>query len=306
MTNEFLGSSDLDQIPEDTIGVDRRLVGLEPRAELGRGTGFALRISSSMAGGLRPPVGPQLVDQRLQRQLGVADHGVPRLVGAVDVERVHRALHDGLLVRVRDGVAEAAGEETRADREQQVAPAQEVIGQRAAHADGQRVVLREDALGLERGQHRHLGRLRELQQLGRRVGIADALADVEQGILGGEQRLDGRLDVVRIGPGAPALHRRVGMLVLVVLAQIARDQQQHRAGPPGAQVREGAAHVLGDEVGAVDLAHPLGDRLERLGHVEVGVAARARRPGPPRSRAAGRSPPTPGRWRRRPSGCPPR
>ena len=63
----------------------------------------------------------------------------------------------------------------------------------------------------------------------RRVGVHHALADVEQGILGREQRAHRRLHVVRVGTGAPALDRRVGMLVGVVLAEVARNDQQHRA-----------------------------------------------------------------------------
>ncbi len=137
------------------------------------------------------------------------------------------------------------------------------------------MVLREHPLGLERGEHGDLGRLRELPQLGRRVRVADALAHVEQGIPGREERPDRGLHIVRIRPAAPALHRRVGVLVGIVLAQLARDQQQHRPRPAGAELGVGPARVLGDEVGAVHLAHPLGDRPEGLRHVEVGVTSRA-------------------------------
>src|SRR5581483_979234 len=107
----------------------------------------------------------QLLGERLQREPGVADDGVPRLVAAVDVERVDGALHDRLLRRVGDGVAEAVREEARADREQDVAAAEMMLGERAAHADGQRMILRERALGLERRQHRDLRQLREAPQL---------------------------------------------------------------------------------------------------------------------------------------------
>ena len=63
---------------------------------------LAVRISSISAGFLRHAAAlGQLVGERLQGELGVADHGVPRLVAAVDVERVHRALHDRLLRRRR-------------------------------------------------------------------------------------------------------------------------------------------------------------------------------------------------------------
>ena len=98
------------------------------------------------------------------------------------------------------------------------------------------MVLREGALRLEGGQHRHLGQLGELQQLAGGVGVEHALADVEQRILAASSAATAALTSSGIGPGAPALHRRVRMLVLVVLAEVARDDQQHRAraGPSAA------------------------------------------------------------------------
>ena len=66
------------------------------------------------------------------------------------------------------------------------------------------------------------------------------------------------------------------MLGLVVLSEVARDEQQHRTGPARSEVGEGAAHVVGDELGAVDLPHPLGDGLERLADVVVRVPCGAR------------------------------
>ena len=133
------------------------------------------------------------------------------------------------------------------------------------------MVLRERALRLERRQHRHVRQLGELQELARGVGVVDALAHVEKRILRGEQRLHRRLHVVGIGTRLPALHGRVRMLVGVVLAEVARNDEEHRPRPARSKVGEGPAHVVRDELGAVDLAHPLGDRLECLCHVVVGV-----------------------------------
>jgi hypothetical protein len=214
----------------------------------------------------------QLGDERLQGELRVAHDGVTSLVAAVDVEDVHGALDDRLLVGVGHGVAEAVGEKARADREEQVALVQEVVGQRAADAHGQRMVFGEGALRLERRQHRHVRQLGELQELARGVGVIDTLADVEQRILRGEQRLHRGLHVVGVRTPLPALHGRVRMLVGVVLAEVARNDEQDRARPARSEMGEGPAHVVRDQLGAVDLAHPLGDGLERLGHVVMGVA----------------------------------
>ena len=137
------------------------------------------------------------------------------------------------------------------------------------------MVLGKGALSLQRGEHGHLRELSELQQLARGVGVEHTLAHVEERVLRPEQRPDGRLHVIRIGARSPALHRRIRVLRLVVLAEIARQEQQDGPGAARAELGEGAPEVVGHEVGAVDLAHPLRHGLEGLGHVEVGVPARA-------------------------------
>ena len=65
------------------------------------------------------------------------------------------------------------------------------------------------------------------------------------------------------------------MLVGVVLAEIARDDEEHGTRPPRAKLGEGATQVVGDEVRAIHLAHPFGDGSESLGHVVVRVPAGA-------------------------------
>ena len=153
----------LHQVADHPVRIDRRVVRLHQRPELRQELLLAgADLLDHLRPLARPPARRQLAGEGRERQLGVADHGVARLVAPVDVERVDRALHDRLLVGVGDGVAEAVGEEARADREEQVGLAEEVLGQRAAHAHRQRMVLREGALGLERRQHRHLRQLREL------------------------------------------------------------------------------------------------------------------------------------------------
>ena len=65
------------------------------------------------------------------------------------------------------------------------------------------------------------------------------------------------------------------MLVFLVFAEVARNDEQHGAGPARSEMGESSADIIRHELGAVDLPHPLGDRLERLGHVEVRVPATA-------------------------------
>ena len=92
------------------------------------------------------------------------------------------------------------------------------------------MVLRKGALALEGGQYWHLGQFRELQEFGHSLAIEDALTHVEQRILGAQQGLHGRFDVVGIRGGAPALHRRIGVRVLVVLPEVRGNDKQHRTG----------------------------------------------------------------------------
>jgi hypothetical protein len=115
----------------------------------------------------------------------------------------------------------------------------------------------------------------KLRELGGGVGVEHALAHVEQRILGGEQCLHGGAHVVGIGTGPPTLHGGIGVLGLVVLAEVAGDDEEHRPGSAGPEMGEGAPRVVRHEIGAVHLAHPLGDGLESLRHVVMGVAAGA-------------------------------
>src|SRR5215510_8295657 len=126
------------------------------------------------------------------------------------------------------------------------------------------MVLRKDALGLQRGEDRYLRLLGEFSQLLAGIRVDRALSDVEQRLLGRHERTDGGPYVVGIGPRPPALDRRVRVIGLVVLAEVARNDEQDRAGPAGAKLREGAAGEVGDQFRAVDLADPLGDRLQGL------------------------------------------
>ena len=70
-----------------------------------------------------------------------------------------------MMVRIRNAVAEAARRQARADGEDQVALVQVVCHLIAAHADKQRVVLRERPFRLERGDHRRIHQLRQRFQV---------------------------------------------------------------------------------------------------------------------------------------------
>ena len=144
-----------------------------------------------------------------------------------------------------NSVAESVGKEARADREQEVGLAEEVLGERASYSDRQRVVLRECSLRLQGGQHRHLSGLGELPQLIGGVRVEDPLAHVQERILGGQQGLDGRFDIVRVRARPPALDLRVRVFALVVLTEIARDNEQDGPRPSRAEMRERPANVVG-------------------------------------------------------------
>src|SRR3984893_15518433 len=73
--------------------------------------------------------------EHLQGQARIADHRVRRGIHLVDVQLVDVAVDDGLLRRIRNGVAEAARRQARAYREDEVAFVQVVCHLIAAHTD---------------------------------------------------------------------------------------------------------------------------------------------------------------------------
>ena len=87
----------------------------------------------------RPPGAGRAVGhflaERLQGQARIADHRVRRGIHLVDVQLVDVAVDDGLLRRIRNGVAEAVRRQARAYGEDEVAFVQVVCHLIAAHAD---------------------------------------------------------------------------------------------------------------------------------------------------------------------------
>ena len=72
-----------------------------------------------------------------------------------------------------DAVGEPPRRQAAAHRQDHVALVQVRDGMLAAHAHEQRVVLRERALGLQRGDDRRVQQLGQAHQLGRRSGVDD-------------------------------------------------------------------------------------------------------------------------------------
>ena len=200
-----------------------------------------------------------------------------RRVNAVDVELVEVALDDGLAGRVGDAMGETARRKAGADGKDNVALFQELSGVVAADADKEGMVLGESALGLQGGDYRRVGQLGQLLQLGGGLGVDDTLAGIDQGVLGVEQQVDGGIDVVGVGTGLVGLGREVGVGGLVVGGGGVGDGQHHGTGASAAQHGEGAAHELGDALGAVDVAEPLGYGPQAGGDVELGVLRAAGR-----------------------------
>src|SRR5207245_7893009 len=90
--------------------------------------------------------------------------------------------------------------EARPDAEDEVRLAEEVVDplrpRQRARAEGERVVLGERALALERREDRNLGELGDRAELLPGLGVEDALAGDDDGRLRGEEHPDGLLDVV--------------------------------------------------------------------------------------------------------------
>ncbi len=127
----------------------------------------------------------------------------------------------------------------------------------------QRMVVRDAAASGEARQHgrgKQLGDRAKLVPGARHHGAATR--DEERSLGTGERR-GGPRDEVGLGrrPLRP-LRGAVGRPRDLGVDEVARDVDQHRAGPPRAGDREGLPDDVGDEVGAVDAYRPLRDRGE--------------------------------------------
>src|SRR5438046_2696055 len=95
--------------------------------------------------------------------------------------------------------------------EDEVAFVQVVCHLIAAHADKQRMVLRERPFGLESRDHRHIHELRQRFQVFRGARIDDPLAGVDQRVTGCQQLVNCSAHIRRVRCRFPALHRTVGV-----------------------------------------------------------------------------------------------
>ena len=132
----------------------------------------------------------------------------------------------------------------------------------AGPAEVELVRLRERALAHQRRHDRQSPDLGEVEQLGARIGVERAAADVEHRLLGRRERRGGSLDLARM----PALRRLpAGQVDLVRvleverrLLDVARDVDEHGPAAPGAgDVEGGLDHVrklldVLDEPGVLD------------------------------------------------------
>ena len=217
------------------------------------------------------------VGQRLQGEFCVADQGVMGRVDAVDVELIQVALDDGLVRGVGDAVGEPAGRQAGTDGKDDIALMQVFRRMFATHADEERVVLRKRALGLQCGDDRRVGQLRQRRQLGRRASVDDPLTGIDERILRAHDEIDSGGDVGWVRCGLPALGRRVRVDGFVVDAGGVGHCQHHRTRSAAAQHGEGAAHELGHAFGPVDIPEPLGNGLQAGGNVEQRILSAARR-----------------------------
>ncbi len=128
----------------------------------------------------------------------------------------------------------------------------------------QRMAVVEAVLEAESAAHRQLPVLGEALQRGAGLGVPAAAAGDDDRPLGREQHAAQLAQPARRRPGQHRLHarqhRRRGRRRQHVLGQ----GQHHRAGPALQRGVEGARDVLGQAVGALHLAHPLG-QPERAG-----------------------------------------
>ena len=180
------------------------------------------------------------------------------------------------------GRVEVGNGEAGAEAEYEVGLVQEVARHeragRRAGAERERMVFRECALAGERGHHGNVGKLGELHQFGRGLGVQHALPDVDDGAIGVQHGGHQVAHVLLGRAGLVLLDGRIVQRIAGVfgVGDVAGKLQQDGAEPAVLEVGEGAAHHLRYALHHVDEARPLGDALV-VGHgLEVGMHALAR------------------------------
>ena len=210
------------------------------------------------------------VRERAGHRPGIADDAERDRIVAPDRQRIDVHLHD-LRARRHDLVRETGGveAEARSNRKNEVRLAHEARRHRVparAHAPGvQRMVHRND-VGVAGGiGDRNLELLGELQQSRRAAPPLDAGAGVNDGRLRFE---DHRLHPLerraldRAGRDFRLPPARRDRDVHLVIEQVARDLDHHRAAPPGVRHAERLQQELGHALGTRHRHHPLRHRQE--------------------------------------------
>ena len=174
-------------------------------------------------------------------------------------------------------MAEAARRQARAHREDDVTLVQVVCDLIAAHADKQRMVLRERAFGLEGRDHRHIHQLRQRLQFFRGARVDNPLAGVDQRVASCQKLVNCRAHIRRVRRRFPALHGMVRVGGLVICSRGIGNCEDHRARSAAAQHGEGAAHELRRALGLVEIAEPLRHGLHSRCDIVLAVARAAGR-----------------------------
>ncbi len=278
--DDRLGGVDhLGHLVDHAVGVDRRLVGGELRTPLVEPlfTNFL-----DLAGHVVEPAAIAVqsvvdgVDQRLEREAGVADQRVLGVDVLVDIGGIERRVDDRLVLGLGEGEPVGGVGEATADPEDDVGLAHEVgelAGLALARgAQRERVVLGERALAVEAGRHRRLEALRELLEGVPALRVVDALAREDHGTFGLEEHVGDLLDA--LGVGARAV-RRGGLVVELALEvhpeHVLGDLDQRRLWAAVSRRAERAAHRFPDGLGVGELLTGLGDVLVVDQRVELGL-----------------------------------
>ena len=229
----------------------RRTIGAPPGAPvIAAADGGELAVVAIAVGQDEILSRPHPLDQRLQRELGVADQGITDAEIFVQVSRIEGGVNDRLALR--HGYAVVGGGEAAADAQDHIGIPQELEDRfgdgSAARAERQRMRLGERALALQARGDRTLEQLGERLELRPGLGVVDALPGVDHRPLGGDERRGDPRNVLRIGRDLEARRGLVAQRLRHVFTEQAhRKLDEHRPGPAVAHLRERAAHRIGDD-----------------------------------------------------------
>jgi hypothetical protein len=217
---------------------------------------------------------PDLFQQRIEHQAGIADQADPGLDILVEMVGIERRMNDGLALRHPN--AERGFGERAADAEDHIGLAEE-FWHRARHRDAprserQRMRLREGRLAAKTGANRYGEPFGQLLQLGPGPGVMHALAGIDHGPLGGHEQGCRFLHMHRVGAVAGAQHRGViqGLRHFLV-PHVGRDFDDHRPAAAVLQFCKRAAEDVADFGCDIDRLGRFGERPHRLAGVEVRV-----------------------------------